>query len=234
MALLPKRAPLSPERTALADAIKARAARQSEADAREAAKAHAEAAVYDARRAVDAAHAAVREAPEAAVRHLLATAAGTAGERPLTAREARDALTDAEHHLEAALAASDESNATARSHDLTDLRLTEAVQAVLRTEGAAVTNGIAATVARLQHELVVAGQALAYLIDIQAFPVSDQIGASYGKPSDAAIRTTAYRLQSPPMTWHEITPRTDGAAPWRAAVAALSTDATAPLPGVAS
>ena len=236
MALL-RKAPapaLSLERTALAAAIERHAAYLAERDAANRAEGPAEDAVTAAHRAVEAAQQAVERAPADAGRYLIAKAQGTAGEAPRTIRQARDALTDAEDALEAAIAARDAVKAEAArlATSWTDTVVTRAAKAVLQAEGHDAARAVAAEVIRLQHDLVRAGQTLAFLVEAQVFPVVGAIGSNYGKPADEEIRDALFRLQySPPLTWHELTDRTDGAAVWRAAVAALEADATAPLPG---
>ena len=236
MALL-RKAPaptLSPERTALAAAIEKHAAYLAECDAASRAEGLAEDVVYRARRAVDAARPAVEQAQAEAGRYLVAKAQGTAGEAPRTIRQARDALTDAEDTLEAAIAARDAVKAeVARlTTSWTDTAVTRAAKAVLQAERHAAARAVAAEVIRLQHDLVRVGQVLAFLVEAQAFPVIDAVGSNHGKPADEDVRDALWRCQhSPPLTWHELMQQSDGAAEWRAAVAALKTDATAPLPG---
>lgn len=237
MALLRRPSPsTTPERTALAQAISAHNEHLSVQAAVVNAEGPAAAAVTAARDAVRKAEAALEEAPEAHTRYHIAKARGALQPAPQSAREAADALADAEAELVAAETALEALRAEAQSttaYSPTERRLQEAVRAVLLAEGSLATSAVVAEVDRLQQELVRMGQMLRFLIDKQAFPVSTEIGSTYGKPADRAIRDTLNRLHWAPLSWSEICRQQDGAAGWRSALAALQIDAAAPLPSPA-
>lgn len=225
---------MSPERSALALAITAHNEYQAAKTVAVNAEGPAVAAVKAAREAVRDAEAGVADAPDARTRFLVAKARGVDQTPPLTAREAADALTDAEAEFAAAEAALEALRAEAQdavAYSPTDRHLQEAVRAVLLAEGGPAAAAVVAEVDRLQQELVRLGQLLTFLVNQKAFEVSDEIGSSYGKPADRTIRHTLKRLDWAPTTWSEICSRQDGAAEWRSALAALLNDATAPLPG---
>lgn len=225
---------MSPERSALAAAIIAHNEHLAARAAAVNAEAPAVAALKAARGAVRDAETAVAAAPDARTRYLMAKAHGTTETPPASAREAAEALSDAEAELAAAEAALEALRADAQgAYSPTDRRLQEAVRAVILAEAGSAAAAVVAEVDRLQRELVRQGQLLTFLVDQQAFPVSNEIGSTYGKPADRTVRDTLYRLQWAPMSWTEICRQQDGAADWRSALAALQADATAPLPGSA-
>ena len=236
LALIRKQSGRSPEREALAAAIADHASHLKGRDAAIRAEASADGAVYAARRAVNAAETGIEAAVAAAARHVHDQALGIAGDAPVTVRAARERLVDAEDALAAATGAHEALRADLARFDasLTGIRLKAAVTAVLQREGAVAARAVADHVARLECELVAAGQALEFLIGAKAYPVSDEIGHKFGKPADPAIRSAQMRLTSPPLSWRDLLGKQDGAHQWRAALAALETNAGALLPAAAA
>jgi hypothetical protein len=227
----------SPERAALAHAIAAAA----DADARKAALAQAaqttDAEVRAARRAVAAAAEAIETAKSNAVRHLTDIARGTAGEAPVTIRQACASRDEAAAHLEACLAARDALRVEmAADNDWSALRVQDAAVAVLIAEMAGRGAALAARVAEMQRKLVAAGSALEWLSRAGAFR---EPGGRHGEAADENIRHTVQRMESTPSQWATAAERPGagpfaqpiGAQRWQVAFEALKRDATTPLPG---
>jgi hypothetical protein len=221
-----------PERAALAHAI----ARAADADVRKAALvkacATADEEVRLARRALDAAGEAVEAAPSNAAKHLTDVARGTAGEPPLTIRQARAVAIEAADHLEACLAARDALNAERvdGSTGLSALLVTDAARAVVRAEMADRGAALAADISQLQRELVARGSALEWLANAGVFPQKN------GRPADDAIRHTVFRMEQTSQWTMSEQPgaapfaRPGGRLAWQAAFELLLADASTPLP----
>jgi hypothetical protein len=242
-AALKQKAPVStptpfptPERAALAHAISA----ATDADARKAALAQAAATadtdVRAARRAVAAAAEAIETAKSNAVRHLTDIARGTAGEAPVTIRQACAARDEAAAHLEACLAARDALRVEmAAGNDWSALQVQDAAVAVLRAELAGRGVALTARVAELQRKLVAAGSALEWLSRAGVFR---EPGGRHGEAADDNIRHAVQRMESTPNQWATVLERPGnvpfaqptGAIAWQAAFGALKRDATAALP----
>jgi hypothetical protein len=234
----------SPERAALAHAIAAAADASARKAALVNAGATADAEVRAARRAVEAATEAIETAKSNAARHLTDVALGTAGEAPLSIRQARAAAIEAADHLEACLAAREALNAErvegkGWSAENSRLDVEAAAVAVIRAEMAARGVALVAQVARLQRELVARGSALQWLSKAGVFPRSGRSDDNgYGEPAaDENIRHTVWRMESTPSQW--AIADTLHAAPfaiptggqrWAAAFEALKCDASTVLP----
>ena len=241
MALL-ARSRVSPERTALALAIEERDGFEAELAAAQRATEPAAQAVENAEGAVEAAQAALEQSKSDAAKHLTSTALGTAGDPPRSIRDARAALLDAEDTLEAARAAQSalmvQTAEIERRRLGIEVRMRDAVRAVVGTEGGQAARRAAQELARLQREMVMRAAELDALIASGAVPLIEEHGAMFGKPIDPETRAALYRLQSPPRSWHALQigglhqPVTSDATAWQAAIATLGRDATAPLPGV--
>lgn len=186
-------------------------------------------AVSDARMALEQAEQGLAEAQQAAADHL----AGDAPPPAVTVADARRRITEATDALEAAKAARatlearlpDAANAERTARERVQL----AARAVIRAEAAARARALADEVARMQRDLVTKGRELAWLAETGAFPLSETIGYTYGKPADAEIRSTIFRNEVMAQRWPDF-PAPDGSAPWRDALAALQADAGATLP----
>lgn len=227
--------PGSAERAALADLVTAK----READARRVAlqQAHeaAQGAVQARRDAVERAEAAIATAKAEAANYLVAQRLGTAGEAPTTIKEARAHLVDAQDDLAAAMAAADTLAAqleeTASNAVLT-LRTKEAAEAVVRAEAAEHARAVAAEVARLERELIRAGNELMWFVARGAFPRHEQPGVGHHRLVDSDIAMAVNRFESPPMSWGELYKQPDLRTDlmWSEVLLKLQLDPAAPLP----
>ena len=232
--------PPTPERAALADAIAAHVDLQAQRAATSVATQTASETIWDARRRVDAAPELVERAKANVAQHLADVARGTAGMPPQTIREARNAVTDAQDDLDVAEASRDALRAEMERLDGQAYFIKDAVEkaalAVIAAEMADATRTLAADLVRLQGEMYATGQVLVWLTrTAKALPVGETPGGTFGRVADDTIRHAINRLQTPPAQWDGHMPATamgDAAEPWRAALAALQADATAPLPVV--
>ncbi len=235
MALLRKSADVSPERTALAAAIDAHGAHLAQRDGARRAEGLADEAVARARRAFTIAEDEAEHAQSNTAQFLIRQAMGVAGDPPRTLRQAQDAVADARSELDAAKAALEAIRVEVKRLDTswTEGKVRDAAKAVMRAECSTAAMAVGAEVVRLQTALVQAGQVLAFFVKANAVPTIGAIGSMHGQAEDKLIQTAMHRmLNSPPLTWDEIMQQRDTAAPWRAALAALETDANAPLPSV--
>ena len=182
------------------------------------------------RRAEDAAEAA-RGNLEAARAAAVAQARGEAVSAPLTMREAREALFDAEDAVEVARAARDtmrqeESDAVDRLPLLRTL-VSEAAKAVVAAEAAERAWRLVEQVERLQRQLVAAGSLLQAVVRAGVFPTQVGRGEHWpGDPLDERVRTVNGRLMSPPATWRGLD---EAVLDLKGVLTALETDATAPV-----
>ncbi len=231
--------PLSPERSALADAIAAHVDLQAQRTGTAAAIGVAGEAIWDARRRLDAAPELVERAKANVAQHLADVARGVAGMPPQTIREARNAVQDAQDDLDAAEASRDALRAAMERLDKQAYFVLDAVKkaalAVIGAEATATAQMLSAHLVQLQRDMLVTGRALEWLVGTaKALPVGETPGSMFGKAVDDATRYAIIRLNSHPDDWNSLKPLMagDGAEPWRTAFAALQADATAPLPVV--
>ncbi len=200
--------PRSPERAALAAAIDRHNAATRYLAANETAQQRTFQTIRDARRAVEAATAAIDEAKANAARHLTDTAMGTAGNAPLTVKDARAKVQDAEDALEAAICAQsalvEQQKAAESDLQYARMALDYRVRDVVKAEanaGALVSDYVA-----LHRDLVNRRRVLEFLNLRDTIPK----GLSWQGEGN----------------WPDL----PGAAPWRNAVTALESDPDAPLP----
>ena len=198
----------SPQREALAEAVARHTTAARLVPAIKGEFAAADEAVYDAQDAVERTSPAVAEAQANAGRHRVAVALGAAGPAPQSVSDARAAAQEALDAHAAALAARaalDEQHAAAAGDlQLARLVLERRVREVIAAE--ANIERLVADFVALHRELVGRRRVLEWL-DLQ----------------DAVPRGTAWRSED---GWPDL----PGAAPWKAAAAALETDPDAPLP----
>lgn len=221
----------SPERAALAAALAVLRQREAEASALRSAVAAATETVWTSDSRRREALAAIETAKQAAADHAVATALGTTTTPPVSIKAARDRLAATDDEAEVAVATRDalkERHAAAES-SATFARLTvdRAVSAVI---GAApeVVAAIAAA-ERAQREYVRTATAVLRLAR------SDALDLGRWLPDGRSpAQTVLDRISSPLASWSALLndPALDGAAEWDRALAALLTDADAPLPTV--
>ena len=229
----PAIAAVSAERQKLAEAIATRDARRAEICAVNTAVATADAAWRGARDKLHAAEAAVPAAQAAAAEFATAQAMGKAGDPPLSVKAARHPADEASEELQAAegaLAAQRQRAADiGRYSSIPEGNVRDAVAALVRT--APETAALVQCVARLQAELADCGGALLALAEARALDLGnvEVPGGSVHGPAKMAVT----RLQSPPAHWHDLKATVAAPARWKAALAALGTDAAAALPDVA-
>jgi chromosome segregation ATPase len=204
----------SPERQALAAAIAVHAQLSVEIEAIEDAHEGATQTVYAARHAVEGAEKAIEEAKTNAADFLTNTLLGTGGTAPLTIKQARAALQDAEDELAAALAAREalrkKLEAVKARPGFAENKIKECALAVIATEAP-----IAEIVARREK---------AYREFVDAENV-----LQWFQVKDLADSPTVHQPWEPKPTLEIL-----GAGPWDAVLEALQTDADAPLPVVGS
>jgi hypothetical protein len=225
-------AAISPERAELAARIEAAQSANASRAAVAAAHQTAELGVFAARRKVEAAEAAVEQAKSDAATFLTAVALGTAGERPATIKQARGVLQDAEDELESAIVARTALNAQMAQGDAAPgfalMQLKDAAAAVVRSEAPAAAANLVNEVAELQAKLAEKGSALEWLSLAGVFP-----RGTFGGILDPVAASVWNRMMSPPNTWAGLSAEQHaGRARWQDALAALMTDATAPLPRI--
>ena len=227
----------SPERQALAEAIKAKHADDERLAALRKAHQDAERRLFRQRDAVEAATAALAKSKQDQAAHLVAQASGRSEPAPVTIRAARVALTDAEDEVTACEAAratlKEQLDDAAQRPDSAATRVRRAALDVIRVEGAAAAHALVADVERLQGELIRRGAALEWLAtEPQTFELSERIGIDYREVVDLRIRATLDRVRRLPRVWSDLGPdQTAGRQAWVDALAALEADASAALPG---
>ena len=218
---------LSPERQALAVAIKARKSYDAELMT-------AEAGMGDLRRQESEAYAArgkAREALETAqaagVAHLIDVASGrvAGGTAPVSAKEARDAMTEAEDRLamlqQAQAAMLERIGKMHKPLFPPEEKVKEAARAVLRSEIDALA--LFADINQLQNELVEKRLVLCALQEIKSvLPDDDNPNKDWVLPTTQSQFPNLLR----PEWLHNPSPT------WRDAFAALCEDAAAPLPSI--
>jgi multidrug efflux pump subunit AcrA (membrane-fusion protein) len=226
---------ISPERTALAQAIEAARAAKAARDAAIRAEEPAMQAQWQARDVLEAAEAALREAKADGVKRAQgALTGGNVLEASTSVRAARGALTDAQDALDEATAARDGLNASRDSDDrlvsMSRFKVDEAKKALLRAEALPAGMALVAEVAELQRQLAAKGGALMWLMEQLVFPQREGYSGWHPMPADEAVRTVFYNFGKPPTTWDEWN-SSSGAAEWRAAYEALGFDASVKFPG---
>lgn len=231
-----KRSPQrSPERQALADAIVGSRQIQTKLATASLDKAAAFTAKSDAWERLEAAKAAFEQAKLDTGMYLLAVASGNAGAPPQTIREAREAITDAQDQLDAATgineAATAEHEAVAATAANTSVaeRLRELAMSVMRAESRAAADAVAVQVRQAYDGLLLHGSTLEWLAGAGMFDVVTVPGSLYGRPADEMLRRALMAVTNVRMA-NTYIKYPDGSAPWSAALAALLTDADAPLP----
>jgi hypothetical protein len=219
----------SPERAALAHAIAAAADAGARRVALERAAQAANSDALKAIQTVEAAEAALGEAQGNTAKHAVDKALGNAGAAPLTVREARAAVIEAQDHLEECRAtrAALKAELYASANRWSALSVEDAAKAVLRAEMQQRAIALAAEVAQLQKDLVSKGSTLQWLSNKGVLPNADE----------ATIRNTVARLERPAAEWAIGTVRyatsvwePTGRLKWEAAFERLKTDANAALP----
>jgi DNA repair exonuclease SbcCD ATPase subunit len=195
-------------REALADVIAELASSQRRLSAIATAQRTTDEAVYAARHAVEEAEAKIEQAKSNAATHLTAIAMGSTDAVPLSVKEARAYLQDAQDTLDAAISAREqlakqkpavESDVNSLRRQI-DNRITDAIKAEAPVEK------MLADFATLHREFVARRRVMEWLEGLGVIP------------REASFRTE-------PREWAEA-----GELPWKNAVEALATDADAPLP----
>ncbi|HEX2941528.1 MAG TPA: hypothetical protein VHO91_10855, partial [Rhodopila sp.] len=101
-----------------------------------------------------------------------------------------------------------------------------------RAEAAEHARAVAAEVARLERELVRAGNELLWLVGRGVFPRHEHPGIGHHRLVDSDIAMAVNRFESPPMSWGELYKmpelRTD--LMWGEVLLKLQLDPAAPLP----
>lgn len=219
----------SAPRQALAEAIEAARAANARHTALATALAAAERAVITASHAIDAAETGIIEAREAAAQHLVAVAAGNAGDAPRTVRQARDKLQDAQDQLDAARSARDELRrqdaAEARDPEAAATRLREAVAAVIRAEWQGRADALVHDVTESYADLIEKAALVRMLADAGLFPnARDHRGELVGSiEAMCRLAISNFMAGDPPA-------RARGDAQFRGMVDSLLANADAPLP----
>lgn len=230
--------PLSPERMALAEAIHEVKRVIEEQRATEAALVTARAARSNAAALQAEAEQAVANAKNETVAHLVASASGTAGPAPVTIRQTRQNLIEAEDQVEISrnVVKALEERIRALAGTLNYKREEVRNRATEVLQASASVEALVSEVDRLQRELADKGKALMWMAEQRMLPSS-----MFEKPGPmltvtAPTRMALARLYAPPSTWHELlNDRTlPGAKPWVAVVEALMVDPSAPLPPMTS
>ena len=234
MVALRKLPSVSPQRQALADAI---AARDTER-ARLAAVSSAVEQARETRRTLeqrcDDLRARLTELKSSAVEDAIRAASeGYTAEAP-SLRDAMLDLADAEAALEVAKATRERLQEQAEkgiAYSVED-RVRSAALAVLRAEAAEHARVLAAAVVKLHHEAFLRGREINWLIAQRVLPVVEEPGGIFGRAKDDQLRSAMIVLGKITFSADGKIKSTDpdGAAPWRAALAALENDATASLP----
>lgn len=222
---------LSPERQALAAAIERQAGMADEIAGLELAVDRAEAALRSAKDRRDLAIEAVEGADEAAADYAVSVAMGKRGKAPMTAAQASTKLAEAERDV----TAKESAVATLRTRlrersdfaSLPRAAVKEAAAAVLRASPEAAA--LLSRVERLQTELRDAGLALLFLDDAKGLDLTPRDVSLTRRELPAAAHTIG-RLDMPPAKWAGLPDAVPTADAWRAAMAALLTDAAAELP----
>jgi hypothetical protein len=226
---------VSPERAALARAV-------MDADTAQVVRNSAIAAEAPARDAVWAAEQALRDAQEA-LATAKADAAGQVADAlvgnvvtlPVSLKQARAAVMEAEDHLEFAIAARDALNARRYDRDgavqKAGWRLDEAVDAVIRAEARDRAKSLAADLVRLHRETAAKADELMYLIKFGAIPLVEN-GPLKGQAADDAVREALNRMDPNIRDdgWGVLLSRPSPSDAWIDARAALKTNASAELP----
>ena len=223
---------ISAERQALADAI---GPAQAEADE----LAAASAALQPAIERIWAAEGAVRTAEEGLVTARAnasaeVTTALLAGQvaPPVSLREARSRVLDAEDAVDNARAVRGEIEARL-SQARTGLqahKLDRAVAAVMAAEGAERGKHLGQQLIRLQRDMMTVVDELRWLVASGAVAVVEAPGGSFGRPVDRDVDKALTRLVVVNPEWDALIPQPPPRQGWVDAVAALSEDARAPLP----
>ena len=232
---------LSASRQALAAAVAEAAEHGRSRGALTRAGATAARAVAEAEAALGVAEAGVEQAKADAGDFLVAQALGVATKVPRTTVEARSILLTAEDDLVAAGSAQDAlGNRTVAltNADLgLDRRLGEATRAVVLAETGPAALRLADELEQLQRDLLAKTALLRDMAADGAVPLVVAIGSSFGKPADDRVRSVLYRASRPSTEWivrgyvgHLPGDHEGPAREWTAAVTALRTDASAPLP----
>jgi DNA repair exonuclease SbcCD ATPase subunit len=195
-------------REALADIIAELTSAQRQLSAIETAQRKTDEAVYAARHAVEEAEAKIEQAKSDAATHLTAIAMGSTDAAPLSVKEARASLQDAQDTLDAAISAREElaKQKPAVESDASSLRLLidNRIHDVIMAE--APVEKMLADFATLHREFVAHRRVMEWLEGQNAIP------------REASFRTE-------PREWAEA-----GELPWKNAVEALRQNADAALP----
>jgi len=224
---------ITPERQELAKAIEELRQRSAEMAAVEKAIATASERVFSLAAAVDTATEDVDKAKADTVTHLVDHAMGGTAVAPRTIRQARNALQEAEDELAAARTARGELER--RKADLlfpvslATGRVDDAITAVL--QAAPETAAAVAELAELVRRLATLGPLVTWLSAARVF-AADAPETLLAKRLPDALDGVFFRESSvaPPDPRRD--PAIDARPAWQAAVAALRSDAAAPLPAV--
>jgi hypothetical protein len=218
----------SPERERLAEMIAANTAADNQRAAVVAAHQRAELAVFEARRSLETAEAAVAQSKVDAGTFLSDVVRGDVGARPTTIREARRSLQDAADELESVVAARDSLAVQVADADrypgLARDKLRSAARAVIAAEGIERAQAVVAEVAELRRDLA------SKLTEIEWLWLADVLPKNaFGQPSDSAVAAGLMMLQS--SAWaDQAAALAVGRARWRDVLDRLMVDAGAPLP----
>jgi hypothetical protein len=206
-------ATVSPQRAALAQAVAAQHEEHARRESVRAAHAQSIERAFACRDAVEQAYAALEQAKRDAADYAVALAGGKAGAAPMTIRDARARLTDAQDELEAAEAtqAALQQQADKVDHTFAPQRLKEAAIAVVQAEAGDHAHAVAEKV---------------------AFPWNEEPGLQYHHVQDPNVAAALNRMESPPSTWYELhrTPGLQGHTTWAQTMDLLAQDPNAPLP----
>jgi hypothetical protein len=226
---------VSPERAALAravmDADTAAVVRNSAIAAEEPAKE----AVWAAERALKAAQEALVAAKADAAGQAADALVGNVVTLPVSLKQARAAVMEAEDHLEFVITARDALNERRYDKDgtvqKTNWKLDEAVDAVIRAEARDRAKSLAADLVRLHKETAAKADELMWLIKFGALPVVES-GALSGQAADDAVREALNRMDPHYRHngWGVLLSRPSPSDAWIDARAALKTNASAELP----
>ncbi len=181
----------------------------------------ADAALEDARKALQGAKASAGD-------FALAVALGTAGERPTTLRDARNAVQECEDALEYARAARDAVEAKKPALQmvvgLALGRAQRARAAVIRAEARETAEALAVELKQRQAAVCETAALLHWLVGQGALPLVEAHGHSFGKLADEKTRSLLDRV--------DVVSGRSKLAPWQQWSEVLLKDASAPMPEV--
>ncbi len=234
MGVMRKPATVSPQRQALADAIAAREAERARIAAVNAAVAGSEESMGNLQQRVVDLRFRLDEMKLSAVNEAVRAAAEG---RKVEAPSMRDVMVDLAD-AEAALDVANETRARLRKEAekilpaSIDKRVQAAALAVLQVEARGHAEALAAEIVRMHRAAFLQVRAVQWLVGRHVLPVIQEPGFSFGRAADNGLRSALMVLGNVTLSADGIRRDTDpdGATEWKAALAALEHDATAPLP----